>query len=387
MFIFSMSAQKQEEATVQKFNQLVSQKKYLSAFEVLEDFDPKNSNSKIVLLKQDLVLRYFVTSLSHKMFSLKDIKPDEDIMDYRGKEGDSNMVLFDIEENLEQLIKKEPSNYKLRKALADYYYDVLIKYGGNSEKSYEDLKKLISDNYQIAIENATGDYMSYYSLGYLAILDKNYPQAINYFQKSVELNNSYPTSNYNLAVAYLYNNDDDNALKYALKSYELYTEPSYKSDAARIVSQLYFDKNDFERAIKYINFSNELVPNDYDNLKLLLKIYAKNDHKDLIKNAGVFLMLDPSNPQIYNDLEDIFYTYKKENELVDFLISKKDSSEFDNKALGTIYFYLAKYFSLRKDKIKTEEYCNKAKEYFSKVFDEKNEVFDFLKQLISNSEK
>src|ERR1700759_437737 len=66
---------------------LITEKKYDSAFEVLEKADPNNKNADVVIEKEDIVLRYFVTSIMHKVFALKDLKPDEDIMDYRGKNG------------------------------------------------------------------------------------------------------------------------------------------------------------------------------------------------------------------------------------------------------------------------------------------------------------
>lgn len=385
-FFFGNAQAKLE--VINKSNGLIAEKKYESAFSVLDQFDENNSDAEIFLLKQDLLLRYFVTSLSHKMFSLKDLKPEEDIMDYRGKEGKSKMVIFDIEEIATKLLQNEPKNFKLNKALADFYYDALLKYGANWTKSYEELKSLIEENYKIAIENNAGDYMSYYSLGYLTLLDKNYKEAIEYFKKSIDLKSDYPTSNYNLGIAYLYEKEDENALKYVLKSYDLYTDAEYKSDAARVASQLYFEKDDLDNAIKYIEIANKIYPENYYNLKLMLDVYASKNHPDFLKIADSFLMIDPSNPGIYNDLEGIFYKNKRQDELLIFLNNKKDLKEFDVKALATIHFYIAKYYSFNKDNKLSKENALKSKKYFLKVYkDEKHEVFGLLDQLINNSQK
>ncbi|MCL9805554.1 hypothetical protein NAT51_08470 [Flavobacterium amniphilum] len=389
VFLFlgsSMLFAQKETEVINKANGLVKEKKYESAFDVLEKFDPKNKNPEVFLLKQDIVLKYFVTSLSHKMFSLKDIKPDEDIMDYRGKEGSSSAKMFDIEENLNELIKKHPKNYKLYKSLADFYYDAMLKYG-NWTKAEGELKVLIEKNYKIAIENNAGDYMSHYSLGYLAILDEKFKDAIGYFSKSIELNNEYPTSNYNLSLAYLYSEDPTNALKYALKAYELYQEKEYKCDAARLVSQLYYETKDMERALNYIEIADQILPDNYYNLKLMVKLLLEKKHLAFYEKLNAFFNLAPANPAIYNDLEEIFYKSEQGERLVDFLNEKKNEKGYDDNTLGAIYFHIAKFSLYNGNKKVIKENALKAKGYFDKVFEKDHEIFSLIDQLISKSEQ
>lgn len=387
LFMGSSTVFAQKEAEViNKANSLVKEKKYESAFDALDKFDPKNKNPEVFMLKQDILLRYFVTSFSHKMFSLKDIGPDEDIMDYRGKEGDSSAKMFDIEENLNELIKKFPKNYKLYKSLADFYYDAMLKYGAWTKPEGE-LKILIEKNYKIATENNAGDYMSYYSLGYLAILDEKFKDAIGCFTKSVELNQEYPTSSYNLSLAYLYSDDLTNALKYALKAYELYQDKEYKCDAARLTSQLYYETKDIENALKYIEIADKIQPDNYHNLKLMLKLLAEKKHLAFYEKLNVFFNLAPANPTIYNDLEEIFYKNDQGKVLVDFLNEKKNEKGYDEKVLGSIYFHIAKFSLYNGDKKVIKENALKAKGYFDKVFEKDHEIFSLIDQLISKSEQ
>lgn len=387
--VSSMVSGQKSGDVIGKAKRLVNEKKYESAFSELNKFDPKNKNPEVFLEKQNIVLNYFVTSMSHKMFSLKDIKPTEDIMDYRGKgESESSLVMFDIGEILPKLISKNPKNYKLNKALADYYFDAMIKYGDNWLISDEELKERIRENYKIAIDNKEGDYMSHFSLGQLFTNENKFAEAIPEFLKSIELKSDYATSNYNLAISYMYNNETENALKYALKAYELYTDDlDYRSDAARLTSQLYLEKKDFDNAVKYIELADKAVPDNYYNLNLMLKLYAETKHADFNKKVDVFFNLAPSNPTIYDDLERIFYEYNAGDKLVFFLNEKKNNKQFDDKTLGTIYFHIAK-FSLYNEAYKSvKENALKSKEYFIKVFEKDHQVFGLIDELISKSEK
>ena len=68
-----------ESETVKKANDFIASKKYETAFKTLQDFDPKNEKPNISLLKEEIALNYFVTSIMHEMFAFKDLEKGEDI--------------------------------------------------------------------------------------------------------------------------------------------------------------------------------------------------------------------------------------------------------------------------------------------------------------------
>jgi hypothetical protein len=55
------------------------------------------------------------------------------------------------------LIEIYPTNCKLYKGLADYYYDVHLRYEGRWLINEEELLSLIQTNYQKAIDGNCGD--------------------------------------------------------------------------------------------------------------------------------------------------------------------------------------------------------------------------------------
>jgi len=111
-------------------DRLVTEKKYLSAFRLLDAQENGDSDPDIALKKAELALKYFVNSIYHKTFSFKDLEEDEDIMDVRGAVGSSMIFNFDIEKVFTPLIKNYPEDQRLYVALADYYLDVYEKYRG-----------------------------------------------------------------------------------------------------------------------------------------------------------------------------------------------------------------------------------------------------------------
>jgi len=341
LFSFKGFSQTVEKA-LKSSDQLVSEKKYESAFKLLEKIDTNNNNADVVIAKENIVLGYFVTSIMHITFSLKDLQPNENIDDYRGKAGSSTAHIFPVDSLLNRLIKNEPDNYKLYIALGNYYYEVFLNYNANWVKNSETLFKLIEENYTRAIALHAVDYMTYYELGYIEDIQKKYAQATNYFQKSIELNNSYANSFYNLALAYLYQDDRSNAVIYAVKSLDLYHDKSYKGDAARMAGEIYGELKDTVKEVYYYELSDKIDPENYDTLNALLNSYVQTRNLKETPTLNTFYMLAPENPAIYNELANIYDA--KPAGLIKFYESKLPNYTNNDKVYGSLCFYLAQLY-------------------------------------------
>lgn len=373
LFVLTIFAQN-ESTTIEKANGLVANKKYESAFKTLQDFDPKNENPNIVLLKEDIALNYFVTSIMHEMFAFKDLKENEDIMDFRGKNGSFGMYTFSIDSTLNKLIKIYPDNYKLYKGLGDFYYQVQQKYSGNWLKDDNTITDLIIKNYQVAIDHNIADDNVYFATGLQYLTREKYKEAIPFLQKSIELNKDFADGHYNLAYAYLYTDDRENALKYAKNSLDLYKNAELKSDAARMIAQIYTELKDNENAIKYYELADKIVSDNYYNLKPLLALYVETNSSKEEKLLNSFYNLAPDKPTIYNDLGNIYYENKKTDKLIEFFKSKLSDFKNENKVLGNLNFYLGRLY-LESDKKVAKEYFLKAKSIFLTIYDKNNQVF------------
>jgi len=375
-----------ETETIKKANDLIANKKYESAFKLLDSFDKKNEKPDIVLLKEDILLNYFVSSLMHEMFALKDLKMNETVEDYRGKEGQYAMFRFDADTIIGDLMKTHPQNGKLYNGLGNFYYEVQTKYSGNWLKDDKELFRLIEVNDKKAIETNCADFMTYFVMGYVNIAQEKYKEAIPYFLKSIELNKDYAGSYYNVAYAYMYIDDRENALKNAKISLDLYTDISFKGDAARMLGQIYSEMKDNKNALLNYELSDKIDPDNYYTIKPILDLYLKTGNLKTITLRNSFFKLGPGKPTIYNDLEEIYSTYSKQDELIAFYKEKLPEYKDDAKVLGNLNFYLGRIY-LDKDKKEAKAYFLKAKDILSKVYAKDHAVFNAIQDGIDLSEK
>jgi len=380
-FSFKSVAQSTGE-TLKQSVQLVKNKKYESAYNLLEKADPKNDDADIVLAKEDILLGDFVTSFMHQMFGLKDLQPNEDIADYRGKAGNYSMHFFRGDSLLKRLITKQPDNYKLYHGLGNYYYEVFLHYDANWVENAETLFKYIDQNYQKVIDLNGANYMVFYELGYIDLVQKKYPEAVIHFSKSLGLDSTYANSSYNLAYAYLYQNDRTNALKYAIRSIDLYKDKSYKADAARMTGEIYEALKDLPNEIIYYELSDKIDADNYNTLLPLLRAYVISNNIKEDATLNRFYLLAPDKPTIYNDLEAIYP--KNSSKLIGFYEKKQSEYKSDDKVYGSLCFYLGKLY-LGADNAKAKENLIKAKTSLAKVFDTGNGVFAAIDQLMKKA--
>jgi len=366
---------------------LIKEKKYETAFNKLNEADPNNDDPDILVAKTDLLLKYFVTSIMHKMFALKDLEAHEDIYEIRGSEGSFAIVVFDPDSLLNRLIKKYPSKYELQKTLGYYFHEIHLKYGTNCALSDEEVMTAFLSNYLTAYDHGLYDYWSTYGIGYAYISTGKYKEAIPFFEKSIELKGDYPSSHYNLAIAYLYNDRREIAIASAKVALELYQESTTKSDAARVIAVIYEELLNNEKALEFYKRANEIDPKNYYTLKPLLALSLKmnsGSHKELTDS---FLHLAPTNPTIYQDLMEMYYQLEKEKELAEFLGKKEKEFLKEPKVLANLYFYGA---IIQKETNQPEVAklgFEKARKEFGKVFDSTHDVFKAIDSYTSELSK
>jgi len=381
----TVTAQTQSQI-MDRADSLIANKKYASAFKILNEYDEDNSKPMVVLLKEKIALNYYVSSLMHQIFAFKDLDKNEDVKDYRDKEGNFDSFTFPVNDILDTLVKYHPNYYTLYKGLGDYYYDVLELYGDKWLKTDSELATLVVKNYRVLIDHDLADYSIFYIAGLESLQLKRNKEAIPYLLRAIELKSDMPEAHYNLAYAYLLDNNLDNALTYATSAASLFQDTGYKSDATRMVGEIYFDKGDDSTAISYYESANRMDPGNYYNLKLLLDAYVKTGSSKAKETLDSFYHLAPDNPTIYNDLNDTYVHYKKSNDLIGYYLAQLPAYHKDDKITGTLNFYLGQ-LSLESDKREAKKYFIKARNIFSLIYDRSNEVFAAIDEGIQIAEK
>lgn len=376
IFCFSMVYSQNE--SVGNVDALLSAGKYESAYKMLDKADPKNQQPDIVIAKTDLLLKYYVKSNMHQLFGLKDMKPTEDITRLREQNGSYSMIAFAPDSVLNKLIITNPANYKLRKALGNYYQDVYFNYPDSWFIPDSVIVDKFRDNYLLAYKNGVFDYKSLYGLGYAYLTDEDYKSAILYFQKSIELKKDAPESYFNLASAYLNSDQPQFALPNAQKALEMYVEPEDKVDAARMTAQIYLELKQKNNAMNYFQKANDIQPNDYYTLMPLLGLELELDNANYKNLTADIFSLAPDNPVVYQDLLNAYKENEKESEFMSFLESQKMNYRNNTKIQAHICFYsgVAQYELNRWVDAKIN--FEKARNLFKNLFQPNHSIFKVI---------
>ena len=356
---------------------LIDAKKYESAYVLLDKDDPDNEKPDVVLMKEDIVLNYFVSSIMHQAFALKDLKKNEDVMDYRGKNGSFSMFSFQVDSVLLKLIAAYPDNCKLYRGLAFYYNEVLNKYGEYWLIDEEGLTQKAIDNGKKAIDGGCGDYNTYHNTGVALLWQEETEASIPYLKKATELEPKNADAHYNLAYAYLFTEQLDNALPQAKTSYDLYKDKDLKGDAARMTGQILMEKGDYRNALKYFETADKLIPNNYYNLSPLLRLYLVTGNQKAPSTAKKLFELAPENPTIYQAMVEAYRFADREPELVRFYKAQLPKYVNNDMVFGNLHFYLGT-LAMEHDKAAAKEYFLKAKEIFGHVYDKDHYVFEVI---------
>jgi tetratricopeptide (TPR) repeat protein len=367
--LYSQSQQK----VLEKANEYIGLKKYESAYQILNKFDSSNVDIDVVLLKTDLLLKYYVFSISHIMFTLKDLDLNEEIADYRGKHGFAgNMISFPADSILLRLIKNSPLSCKLYKGLGDYYYEVYQRYEDNWIIDSKELCELILTNHNQTIARGCADYNTYYSVGFFNLVQENYKESIDYFLKSIELKYENAGAHYNLAYAYYSKQESglQDALKYYENALKLFSDSLNKSNSAFMMGHIFSELNNDEKALHYFELANHLNPYDKNTFTRLMEMYFNSGNNKFISIANNYFDKSPNSYETYNQLNFIFKSNDKGQDLLLFYKLQIDRYNDNKLILGNINFYLGLEL-FENDKKLAKEYLLASKFNFTSYFESK----------------
>ncbi|MEL7427415.1 MAG: tetratricopeptide repeat protein [Bacteroidota bacterium] len=385
-FSFSLLCSFAQNTALEQAKILIEDKKYESAYNLLDSADPENKEPEIVIAKTDLLLEYFVSSIMHQMFAVTDLQPEQDILDLRGSEGSFTMVSFTPDSVLLDLIEAYPENYELRRTLGAYYHDVYIRYAGRWFISGEELMGKFNANYLLAYENGVMDYRSTFGIGFAYLVVEKYAEAIPFLEESTALNPDYPTSHYNLAYAYMQMDRREDGIASAQKALGLYDDLIYKADAAQLIAVLYNELDNSEKAIEYYRIANEIDAGDYSVMYALLDLEVTAGKDGYQDRTSEFFTSDPENPTIYQDLLRIYLTNDKGDELLSFLTTQLPTYEENDLVSANLQFYLGvTYFEL-KDLANAKPAFEQASQVFGRVFEPDHPVFEVINSYLEQME-
>lgn len=267
--------------------------------------------------------------------------------------------------------------------------------------------------------------IDYYNLGTSYLESKNYPKAIESFEKSLEYDSNSAETILNLILAYQFDKNYDKVEEYILR-YNKKIKFEYTKKLAMILGNNYFYKGNFNQAIKVYDEYIKSYPNDpnsYFNMGLCyIKLldeekainyfleayridnkhvpsifnlayyyYKKKDYNNSLFYHSLLLDLDNKNPDIFYKLTQLEFEIEEYEQAKDHILK---AISLDEKN-PDYYIMAAKVYAKGyKDKSKTLEYIEKAfKNNFKDIsyLKAQNEFkllyeFDKFKKLLSDYE-
>lgn len=379
--ITSFSFANSDKKIIDQANKLISNKKFETAFKKLDQYDPQNKNIDIFLKKYEIVSKYALSSKLHRAYALKDLKKNENLNSVVYNIDQINFHEFKADLVFDSLLKIQPENCELNKLASEHLFDVHLKFGKYWIMPENEYLKQMAIYSEKTIKGNCANEQSYYKIGYYLINVGKYKESIYFLYQCVLKNDKSPTYHYNLALAYLMTKSQATALKHAKKAYELYTDSMYKSDASRMLGEAYFQNKFIDSAIMYYEKAEELDSTTINNIASLLNIYIKTSNSKADECFSKLYNIDPKNPTIYNQLEQIYSTNAAENELIKkyegLLIRHSDNDEIS----ANLKYYLARLYSIENIDLAIKTY-NESKTYFEKIYKNDHPVFSSIDESI-----
>jgi Tfp pilus assembly protein PilF len=366
--------------------QLTQEKKYQSAFEVLDKADPKNQLPEVLLAKEKLLLDNYLISLNFQGFGLRNLKPTETVEQLRGKEGDYAMHLLNLPQELGRLQRRYPTNYALSKGLGDYWYAVLQCGCGEQDKPKEQKQDLVLRYYGAAHAHGLGDYTSYFGVGYVQLLRDQFAPATAAFEKSVALKPDYPNSHYNLAGALWRQKKPSEGIPHAKAAYDLYAaEPRRRADAARMLGMLYEQQQQPAEAKAAYQQSLALAPQDAPALAGMLRLAVAAHSPEAPGWATKLYQLDPADDQMFSDILDIYQEHNQWAEAEAFFRSQLPTAPQQPAAQGLLHFYLGTLNMQLKKPQQARPHFQEAKKQLATVVQPNHPILQVIEKGLTES--
>jgi tetratricopeptide (TPR) repeat protein len=228
-----------EATALRQARQLVLERRYEAAWQLLTLTDPTNAVPAVVLEKTDVALNYYANTEHLRRFAFRNLKLlDIGLDSIRQLGTDSLRYAFPVRKVLERLQTRFPDNYKLARALGDYYFTVQQCDCAEAELGEDEVFRRTIRQYQEAHAHGQGDYLSYFALGYAYQRLGRFPESLPPFERALQLRPTYATAHLNLAFVLLELKQFQKAQKHAHRAVELFPDDAHKEDAAFLLGQI-----------------------------------------------------------------------------------------------------------------------------------------------------
>ena len=400
---------KAETAALKQANDLVAQRKYSSAFAQLQQFDRKHTRPAVAMRQQEIALSYYITTRDYQTFTLKDLALVESLEQMRAQRSYDSAYRFPMEEVLLNLKRRNPTNYRLDKALGDYYYSAQQCDCAEKDKGEDRLFALMVKHYEVAHLRGYGDYLSYYALGYAHERLGNFAQAIGPFKRSIQLKKDFPDAHYHMAYSLLELKQLESARDEVRLALNYYQDEQFKSDAAYMLA-------DIEEQIKRAPKSGaksagrknaasaesdppapatetaaaEAAPASPSadmaavQLKLLAALKGQNK-PEITRLTNQYFQLAPKEEGTYSELLNLYLKHNQAEALTTFFTEQAALPNQPPVVQGYLRLYLGHLYLEQKNAVQARNQFVLSRQFLVQALPANNRVFAVIDQLLQST--
>lgn len=386
---------KKERKTLAQAEELIAQKKYLSAYKFLDKYDPKNEKSVIFLKKVDIVQNYFLFNIMNQIFCIDNLPADKTVEELRGQEEASgcHTVMLPIDTIAEMLLLKEPSNAQLYRCLGDFYVSVARRFGDQwiEPTTQADLMARAREYYLKANNLGLNNNEIAANIAESYLHQENYRNARRYYANAIALSaDTIANYHYNTALAYYLDPDSGDfalAAKHSSIAARHYPQGSdYQYDALYILGMSQMRNDNPLQAIVCFEKANAISPNRNYLLFSMIEAQLKAQSPEWRTTAQTYLKLFADNTDLTSRLPELLaQTDSTKFDELKTILAERMQYTSDQLQIANLNLATAQVFMYGPDKSKARSFLLKAKDFFSRDSDEYDNILGFINQLLKHA--
>ena len=386
---------KKDKTTIAQAEELISQKKYLSAYQLLDKYDPKNEKSAIFLKKVDIVQNYFLFNIMNRIFCLDDLPQDKTVEELRGKDEASgcSSVMFAIDSIAEQLLIKEPNNALLHKCLGDYYVSAARRFGDNwlDQSTESELMSRARPYFLKAEQLGFKDDEMFADIAESYLYEMNFTDARTYFAKAIALSrDTVANYHYNMAVAYYSDNDNGDlskAKQHASIAARHYPQGSnYQYDALYILGMSYLQGNEYAQAIQCFERADQIDAGRYYLLINMLGSQLKSNSPKYEATTERMINLFSESTYVMSALPDIYMANdSSKSSTLETLLKVQIAKNAGQMSIACCEMSLGALLLDTGRQAEARQHLLKSKEIFAAQSEADEEVISYINEMLKHA--
>ena len=386
---------KKDNKTIAQAEELISQKKYLSAYQLLDKYDPKNENSVIFLKKVDIVQNYFLFNIMNQIFCLDDLPANKTVEELRGQDeasGCSTVMLY-IDTIAERLLLKEPDNALLHKCLGDFYVSAARRFGDGwlDQSSESELMSRARPYFLKAEQLGCKDDGMLGDIAESYLYEMNYADARTYFAKAIaQSHDTIANYHYNMAVAYYSDKEKGDLTKakqHASIAVRHYPQGSdYQYDALYILGMSHLQGNEYAQAIQCFERADKIDAGRYYLLINMLGAQLKSNSPKYEATTERMINLFSESTYVMSALPDIYMVNDSAKcGTLETLLKRQIAKNAGQMSTACCEMSLGALLLDTERKAEARQHLLKAKELFAAQSEADEEIMSYINEMLKHA--